>query len=362
MKIFGLFILGFILSFIFTPWVRKFCLRFGFLDIPQTRKIHDHPIPRLGGIAIILSFLISLFFAFIIFKLLRDVFLFKALGLLTAVALLILLGLIDDIRGIRPLLKLFWQIMIGWVLFSFGFRINFLTNPFSGQEMQIPNLLSLILTIIWVVGTINAVNLIDGLDGLAAGIVFISGACLLFVGLYLKTSITVILLSILCANTLGFLYYNFPPAKIFLGDIGSMFLGLILAVTGLVGLQYKVVTAVALIIPICALAIPIYDTVLAMWRRLLKKGSIFIADKRHLHHRLLELGFSQRQIVVGLYLVTVYFGIIAFLFVLIPNQYALLLLLLLGIGLFFGIRAIGFVERKARLTHALEEQLKKNAQ
>jgi UDP-GlcNAc:undecaprenyl-phosphate GlcNAc-1-phosphate transferase len=139
-----------------------------------------------------------------------------------------------------------------------------------------------------------------------------------------------------------------------------MFLGLILAVAGLIGLQYKVVTAVALLIPICALAIPIYDTFLAIWRRLLKKGSVFIADKRHLHHRFLQLGLNQRQVVVIFYLATIYFGVIAFLFVLIPNEYALLLLLLLGIGLFFGMRTVGFIERKIRRMYILERHLNQN--
>jgi UDP-GlcNAc:undecaprenyl-phosphate GlcNAc-1-phosphate transferase len=133
-----------------------------------------------------------------------------------------------------------------------------------------------------------------------------------------------------------------------------MFLGLILAVTSLVGFQYKVATAVALLIPICALSIPIYDTFLAILRRSLKSGSVFIADKKHLHHRFLELGLTQRQVTVAFYFATAYFGIIAFLFVLIPNHYALLLLLLLGSGVFFAVRTIGFIERKIRKIHILE--------
>jgi len=246
-------------------------------------------------------------------------------------------------------------------LFYAGFRIGVFTNPFSGGEIQLPFWISLFLTVFWILGMINAINLIDGLDGLATGVVFIAGLSLLFAGLYLKTPVTVILISILCGSTLGFLFYNFPPAKIFLGDTGSMFLGLILAITGLAGMQYKVVTAAALIIPICALAIPIYDSILAVWRRLLGKNSVFIADKKHLHHRFLELGLSQRQVAVVIYLATLYFGIIAFMFVLIPNEYALLLLLLLGIGLFVGLRTIGFIERKVRRMNMLERRLNENA-
>jgi UDP-GlcNAc:undecaprenyl-phosphate GlcNAc-1-phosphate transferase len=333
------------------------CLRFGLLDLPGKRKIHTQAMPRLGGIAVIIAFILTFLFALMIDAGFRGFFSSKLMGLSFAVLLLILLGFWDDIWGIKPLIKLFAQVVIALVLFYSGFRIGVFTNPFGGGQIQLSFWASLFLTLFWILGMINAINLIDGLDGLAAGVVFIAGLSLLFVGLYLKTQITVILLSILCGSALGFLFYNFPPAKIFLGDTGSMFLGLILAITGLVGLQYKVVTAVTLIIPICALAIPIYDTILAIWRRLLKKGSVFIADKKHLHHRFLELGLTQRQVAVAFYLATIYFGIIAFLFVLIPNEYALLLLLLLGIGLFVGLRIIGFVERKVRRMHTLERRL-----
>jgi UDP-GlcNAc:undecaprenyl-phosphate GlcNAc-1-phosphate transferase len=360
LKITLLFIIAFVLVYLFVPLVRRICLRFGFLDLPEKRKIHMQPTPRLGGIALIIAFIITLLSALIIDVNFRNVFYPKIIGLLVVFLLITLLGLWDDLRGIKPIIKLFIQIVIALVLFYFGFRIVVFTNPFGGGQIQLSFWVSLFLTLFWILGVINAINLIDGLDGLATGVVFIAGLSLLFVGLYLKTPVTVVLLSILCGSSLGFLFYNFPPAKIFLGDTGSMFLGLILAITGLVGLQYKVVTAVTLIIPICALVIPIYDTFLAIWRRLLKKSSVFIADKKHLHHRFLELGLTQRQVAVAIYLATIYFGIIAFLFVLIPNEYALLLLLLLGIGLFFGIRTIGFIERKIKRMHTLEKRLNEN--
>jgi len=361
LKIAFLFLIAFILVYLFIPVVRRICLRFGFLDLPGKRKIHMQPTPRLGGVAIIAAFILTLLFALIIDVGFRNVFYSKISSLLIAVFLLVLLGLWDDIRGTKPIIKLFIQGLIALVLFYAGFRIGVFTNPFSGGEIQLPFWISLFLTVFWILGMINAINLIDGLDGLATGVVFIAGLSLLFAGLYLKTPVTVILISILCGSTLGFLFYNFPPAKIFLGDTGSMFLGLILAITGLAGMQYKVVTAAALIIPICALAIPIYDSILAVWRRLLGKNSVFIADKKHLHHRFLELGLSQRQVAVVIYLATLYFGIIAFMFVLIPNEYALLLLLLLGIGLFVGLRTIGFIERKVRRMNMLERRLNENA-
>ena len=355
MKIVGIFVLAFILSFIFTPLVRIICLKLGFLDLPEKRKIHTQPTPRLGGLAVIAAFFITFLLVFIIDLNFRKVFYYKVIGLGIATLLLVLAGLWDDIWKMKALIKLFIQVAAALILFYSGLRIAVFTNPFVGKEMQLPFLISLFLTVFWIVGIINAINLIDGLDGLASGFVFISGLCLLFVGLYLKTPTTIILLSILCGSSLGFLFYNFPPAKIFLGDTGSMFLGLILAVTALSGLQYKVVTSVTLLIPICALSLPLSDIFLAIWRRYIKKTSIFIADKKHLHHRFLQLGLTQRQVVVIFYLSTIYFGIIAFLFVLIPNEYALLLLILLGMGLFFGIRTVGFIERTIRKTYLLEK-------
>lgn len=347
------------ISFLLTPWMRNIALKTGILSKPSRRMVHTESIPYLGGLAIYFAFVITITIAFYANQQFRIEFLEKFKGLLIGSTLIVILGLWDDLKNIRPIVKLIGQIVVALLLFAYGFRIEVLTNPFFGGEMHLPLFLSILITIAWIVGLINAINLIDGLDGLAAGIVFISGLCLLFVGLYLGTPVTVILFSVLCGSALGFLYYNFPPAKIFLGDAGSMFLGLILAVTALVGLQHKVVTTAALLIPICVITIPIYDTLLAIWRRWLKKGSVFVADKKHLHHRFLQLGLTQRQVVIAFYLATVYFGIIAFLFVLIPKEYALLLLFLLGIGLLFGVRTVGFIERKIKMMHILEKRLKK---
>lgn len=349
------------LSFLLTPLMRLVCLRFGFLDQPCRRKIHIKAIPRLGGLAVAAAFLVTLAFVFVVDADFHNALSSKINGLLISVGIIMLAGLWDDIWEIKPFLKLFFHSLAAVVLFYSGFKIKVFTNFLTGAEIQLPFGLSLFLTVLWVIGMINAINLIDGMDGLAAGTALISGLGLLCVSLYSNTMVTVILLSILCGSVSGFLYYNFPPAKIFLGDTGSMFLGLIFAVAGIATMQQKVVTAVTLIIPLCALAIPVSDTFLAIWRRLLKHGSVFIADKKHLHHRFLQLGLSQRQVVVIFYLANVYFGILAFLFVLIPKEYALLLLILLGIGLSFGIRTLGFIERRirrmfiSRRRHALGE-------
>lgn len=339
--------------FLFTPAVIRICLRFKLLDLPSKRKIHTHPLPRLGGIVLIIAFIVVFLFNFTIDGGFRDIFSSKTTGLFAAILLISLLGLWDDIRSVTPAIKLFTQTVAALVIFYSGLRVEFFTNPLGG-EIRLHFLISLFLTILWIIGMINTINLIDGLDGLASGIACIAGFFLLLAGIYTKNSESVILLSIVCGSALAFLYYNFPPAKIFLGDTGSMFLGFILAVTGLTGTQHKTVTTVALLIPVGALCIPILEICLTIWRRVVKKGSIFIADKKHLHHRFLEMGMTQKRVVIVFYIASVYFGIIAFLFVLIPNEYALLLLFLLAIGLLSVIKTIDFIERKIRKMNILK--------
>lgn len=351
------------LSYLLTPLMENVAVKAGIFCKDSGRRVHSRSIPYLGGLAIYFSFVISALIVFYInfytnqeFKV---EFIPKLRGLLIGSTLIVLLGLWDDIKNIRPLTKLSGQIIVALVLFSYGFKIELLTNPFLGGEMRIPLFLSVLVTVAWIVGLINAMNLIDGLDGLAAGITIIISGSLLFVALSLHNYITVFLLAALAGSALGFLRFNFYPARIFMGDSGSMFLGLILASAPLIGFQYKSATAVVLLIPITALTLPIYDTFLAITRRLLKRGSIFKADRRHLHHRLLSAGLKQRQIVLFMYLVTLYLGIFAFLFVLIPGEYALILLALLSLGLFMGVKIIGFIERKTRLIQRLELERRK---
>jgi len=353
-----LFLLAFLLVYLLVPVAIRVCLKYGFLDTPSRRKVHTKAMPRLGGVAVVISFVIALLCALALDGAFRVVFAPKLTGFLSAILIIFILGVWDDIKGTKAVVKLFFQCIAALILFYSGLKIYVFTNPFGPGELQLPFFLSLFITMFWIIGMINAINIIDGLDGLASGIVLISGIFILCAGIYLNTTVTVILLSILCGCAFGFLFFNFPPAKIFLGDTGSMFLGLVLATTGLAGLQYKVVTTVALIIPVTVLAIPVYDTILSIWRRILNKSSIFIADKKHLHHRFLQFGLPQKQVVVIFYFLTLYFGVISFLFVLIPNEYALLLLFLLVIGLFFSMRVVGFIERKIKMVHHLEARLR----
>ena len=347
-------------SYLLTPLMSRIALKRGILSKPGKRRVHTRSIPYLGGLAIYLAFVVAGSVLFYANQEFRIEFSQSLKWLLIGGTLIVILGLWDDIKNIKPSTKLIGQITVALLMFCCGFRIELLTNPFIGGEIHIPLFFSILITIAWFVGLINAMNLIDGLDGLAAGITVVVSASLLFISLFLHNYITVFLLAILAGSALGFLRFNFYPAKIFMGDAGSMFIGLILASVALVETQYKSATAAVLLIPITALTIPIYDTIMAVIRRTLKKGSIFMADKKHLHHRLLSTGLKQRQIVSFLYLVTLYLGVFAFLFVLIPEKYALILLILLGLGLFMSSRIIGFIEREARLIHRLELKRRKD--
>ena len=362
MSNYGLLILLFCaalgMSLLFTPLMIKIAYRLRILSMPGKRRVHTKPVPFLGSVAIYLSFFISLFIAFNAYPQTKISFSHEIKGLFIAGTLVVLLGLWDDLKNIKPLVKLTGQISAALILFYFGFRIEVFTSPFTGAETQAPVIFSVLFTVAWVVGLMNAMNLIDGLDGLAAGLSAIVCFTLLLIALYLNNFVTAIILIILAGSALGFLRYNFHPAKIFLGDSGSMLLGLILAATILIKSQYKSAAAVVLLAPLTALSIPIYDTFMAILRRSLKKDSIFIADKRHLHHRLLEFGLTQKQIVFAIYLVTLYLGVLSFLFVLLPNRYALILLFLLALGFFMGVRLIGFIERKIKLIHKLEARQK----
>ncbi|MFC1658783.1 MraY family glycosyltransferase [Candidatus Omnitrophota bacterium] len=349
-----------IMSFLLTPLMRNIAFKTEILSRPGRRSVHVRSIPYLGGLAIYFAFTITILIASYISEQFRLEFYPKLTGLIMAGTLIVILGLWDDIKNIQPIIKLTGQIAVALLLFGYGFRVEVLTNPFTGVEVQVPLYLSILITTAWIVGLINAINLIDGLDGLAAGITFIVCGALFFIALYLNNQLNVFLLAILAGSVLGFLRYNFHPAKIFMGDAGSMFLGMMLASIALIRSQHKSAVAAVLLVPIAALAIPIYDTLVAAIRRLLKKGSIFKADKKHLHHRLLSTGLTQKQIVLFMYLVTLYLGIFAFLFVLIPSEYALILLLLLALGLFMASRIIGFVERNARLIHRAELKRRKH--
>ena len=343
MRPFIAFIFALIATLVATPLVRQAALALKIVDRPSKRKVHRVPMPRLGGVAVFIAWCAAVIMS-VHFP--TDRPLVAALMPVAGFsALVVLLGAWDDWTDLPGKVKLLGQAAIASAVFWIGPRVDRITNPFGG-ELVFPWPLSFLITVLWIVGMMNAVNLIDGLDGLASGIVMIGCIGLIAAGAYLKGEASLIMLSALAGSCLGFLRYNFHPAQIFLGDSGSQFFGFAIALAALLEHQYKAATAVALLVPLMALALPIFDTGMAFVRRLRWRRSIFQADKYHLHHRLLRMGLSHRQAVLFLYLICSYLSLMSFLFVLIRDQYALVLLVLLALGLFLAMQTMRFVELK----------------
>jgi UDP-GlcNAc:undecaprenyl-phosphate GlcNAc-1-phosphate transferase len=293
------FIISLIVTVLTTPLVYKLAKRIGAVDSPNERKIHTRLIPRLGGLAIYSGFVIALISAMIMAKVMgRGIEGRHLLAILTGGTIILILGVFDDFKGLKPLTKFIWQIIASIAVISFGISIGFVSNPFNG--LFVIGWLGIPLTMLWLVGMTNAINLIDGLDGLAAGVTAISAGTLFFVALRTHEISAAIILLALCGSALGFLRFNFFPAKIFLGDSGSYFLGFTLAAASVVGV-FKTTLVVALLIPILILGVPIFDTMFAIGRRFKERRSLFSADNKHIHHMLLRAGFSQREAVLAIY-------------------------------------------------------------
>jgi len=291
-----------------TPFNIRFSQKAGILANPNERSIHTMPIPTAGG----LSFgLIIILLQFILGWLnLHNDFGINMIKLGGISLLLLTLGLFDDKYKCRVRYKLFGQILIALLMFYAGYKVSYLTNPLG--EHIVLGWFSLPVTIIWFLLTMNAINLIDGLDGLAAGITCIVSIVLAVIGLISQNPLVMLLTAILLGTNLAFLKYNFYPAKIFMGDTGSLLIGLNIAAISTAGnTTFKGITTMTMMVPLIAMAIPIIDTVLAVFRRIGKGNSIFRADKDHLHHYLLKLGLSQKTIALITYFITSMFGLAA---------------------------------------------------
>ncbi len=310
------FIIGItcIISLILTPIVIKFSKKYGFVDIPKdTRRVHSKPMPRIGGVAMIFSMLIGFFIYFLFTINTPSIALnSKFLGYLIGALVIGAMGIIDDIKGLRARNKFVFELSSILIVYFFGIRIEGIRIPFiHEQTVALSQWISFISTFLWIICVTNAVNLIDGLDGLAAGITVIASTALLIIFVSSSLSLeAIIIIAILLGAALGFLPYNFNPAKTFMGDVGSNFLGFTLACVSIMGFS-KGYTVIAIIVPILALGIPIFDTLFAMVRRILKGQPPLKPDGAHIHHRLIKHGFSQRQAVLILYTITTILCIIS---------------------------------------------------
>lgn len=295
-----LFITAFAVSILVTPYVAKLAMRIGAVDRPGKRKVHDKIMPRLGGLAVYIGFLVS--------SLLIPWQGMKMTGVMIGGTLILLLGIVDDTRGMSPKTKLAGQLLAASVVVAAGVRIEFFNNPFNGYFYL--GSLSVPMTLLWIIAVTNAINLIDGLDGLASGVTTIALITFALMASMIGQTIVSLLAFSLAAAVIGFLRYNFYPAKIFLGDCGSMFLGFMVSVLAVFGLL-KSVTVVTFVIPILVLGVPIFDTCFAVFRRYCEHKPIFQADKKHIHHRLLSRGLSHRQAVLVIYCIALFFSMSA---------------------------------------------------
>ncbi|MGE5543129.1 MAG: glycosyltransferase family 4 protein [Bacillota bacterium] len=328
----ALIISGFV-ALAVTPLVRVVALRINAAVVPGDRSVHTHPIPHLGGVAIYLGFLTATLA--LVPRPASEVW-----GSLIAGGLALILGIIDDFRPLRPWVKLAGQVAVALALILSGVRIEFLTNPYGG--MILPGRFAGPLTVFWVVALMNVVNLIDGLDGLAAGTVAIASLTLMFVAAQRAQLLVAILAGAIAGSALGFLPYNFNPAKIFMGDAGAMFLGCALAVVSVEG-ALKSAAAIALV-PVIALGLPIFDTAFAIVRRVVNGKSPAAADRGHIHHRLLEMGLTQRQAVVLLYMASGLLGLTAMLSAELGFRTSGPITLLVIIGMVLAAKALGVLD------------------
>ena len=349
------FLLAFIVSFMVTPYSIKIAEKIGAIDIPKDdRRMRKKSIPKLGGLAVISGFAISLIYLISVMNIEGSINLFdennyftKLIGVGIGTIIITITGVIDDTKTLKPLQKLSGQVLAAVVAVAFGIRISGEDIPFI-TNMELAHEISIIVTVIWIIGITNAINLIDGLDGLSSGIALISCVSLLIIfALNYSPMIAILMITSLIGALVGFLPFNFSPAKTFIGDTGSNFLGYILSIVSILGVA-KTYTAVVIALPMLVLGLPIFDVVWAIIRRIIKGKSIkaiFKADKGHLHHRLIATGFSQKQAVLVMYAMSAGLGLFAIILLESGIWKALSFLLMVIAALFLGYR--NFINEKS---------------
>ncbi len=330
------FVLAFLIAFFATPLAKKIAFKVGAIAKPRKRDMHKVPIPRMGGIAIFAGFMIT--FLTLIWKL-PLVNVKQAIGVFIGCTMIFLLGFFDDIYELPAKPKFLIQILAATIVALCGVRIDFFTIPFVGDKEFYTTFLAIPATVIWIVAITNAVNLIDGLDGLAAGVSSIASLCLMILSIYSDNPPGAFLTAILAGSCMGFLPYNFNPASIFMGDTGSTFLGFTLGITSVMGLL-KGYTVATIFIAVLVLGLPIFDTAFAILRRFLAGKPIMSPDRGHLHHRLVDRGYTQKQAVVTLYGISGILGVSAIAFFNRDLKFALLVFIMMGCLLYFTVKTM----------------------
>ena len=338
--------LSFIPAFLSTPIWIALARVLGAVDRPMGRKIHPRPIPYLGGLSFHASFA-----AVLVYVTWRCPFLvespawqFKWVMLFVCSTAVLLLGIYDDLRSMTPYTKLTCQILLAFLLVGCGFRFEEVTNPLGGGKIHL-SVVGWVLSAFWIVMIANAVNLVDGLDGLAAGVVLIAACSNLAISLSPWQGFVGLVSLVLIGSTLGFLPYNFYPARIFMGDAGSLYLGFLLGASAIES-SVKSTTVVSLLFPLVALLLPLLDTGLAVVRRSRRGRHLFTADREHIHHRLLRLGLSHRQAVLSLHGLCLLLAASAYLGSRLPNHLTILFLSVIAGTVMWGFWVFSFLERR----------------
>ena len=345
-----------VISFLSTPIVKSFAYKLGAIDVPKDeRRMHKVPIPRMGGLAIFLGFIISV----LLFVEVDD----QMKGILLGSVIIVVMGIIDDITPLRASLKFVIQILAALIPVYYGVQITCISNPnlFSDNPYWNFGWLSIPITVIWIVGLTNAVNLIDGLDGLAIGVSSISALTMLAIAILVAEPQVAVIMAALVGACIGFMPYNMNPAKIFMGDTGSTFLGYILACITIQGL-FKFYAVISFVVPFLILGLPIFDTMFAIIRRISHGQNPMAPDRSHVHHRLIDMGLNQKQAVAVLYVISAILGLSAVVLATSGEIKAILCLMALIIVCLIAVRVIFLPhmsdeEKKHFKEHSLRQEL-----
>ncbi|MGK5510859.1 glycosyltransferase family 4 protein [Brevibacillus formosus] len=338
------FLTSLIISFIATPYVKNLAVKVGAVDAPNQRKVHTRIMPRMGGLAIYIGYLVA-FFLFVPHTTMSEM-----LGIFIGSTIVMIVGMLDDKYQLSPKWKLLGQLVAtAIVVIPFGLKIGVVNLPYSGSiDFSSGWLfwLAIPITMFWIVGVTNAVNLIDGLDGLSAGVSAIAAGTMGVMALLMDDYKVATYCFVLLGAILGFLYFNFHPARLFMGDTGSLFLGFNLAALSIMG--FKEALFVSFIIPIVVLGVPLWDTFFAIVRRIVNKKPISSPDKGHLHHCLLNMGLSHRSTVLTIYSISIFFGTMAILLTKTTKWTTIIVMVVLLIAIHLGTEIVGLVSRRHR--------------
>ena len=340
-----------VVSFLMTPVVKTFAYKVGAIDVPKdARRMHKVPIPRLGGLAIFIGFMVSILLFSEITPELRSI--------LLGAVIIVVLGVVDDIMALPAMLKFVVQIVAALIPATHGVTILAFSNPniFSDNLYWVLGSLSIPFTVLWIVAITNSVNLIDGLDGLANGVSAISATTMLVIALVSDQSAVAVVLAALVGACVGFMPYNMNPAKMFMGDTGATFLGYILATMSIQGL-FKYYAVISFVVPFLILGLPIFDTTFAFIRRIAHGQSPMHPDRSHIHHRLIDMGLNQKQAVATLYVISAILGLSAVVLTTGGEQKAMLFFLALCIVAVVAARVVFPKEVKEELREELKEEL-----